>query len=51
MTLNPAKGEVYEYACHEGNYAMTSILAGARAAEKEGKPYDIGGGPGGEGSN
>jgi hypothetical protein len=25
---------VYEYACHEGNYAMASILAGARAAEK-----------------
>ena len=26
---------VYEYACHEGNYAMTGILAGARAAEKD----------------
>jgi hypothetical protein len=25
---------IYEYACHEGNYAMASILAGARAAEK-----------------
>jgi hypothetical protein len=25
---------IYEYACHEGNYAMSSILAGARAAEK-----------------
>jgi hypothetical protein len=25
---------IYEYACHEGNYAMRSILAGARAAEK-----------------
>ena len=25
---------VYEYACHEGNYAMSSILAGARAADK-----------------
>jgi hypothetical protein len=25
---------VYEYACHEGNYAMASILAGARADEK-----------------
>jgi hypothetical protein len=25
---------VYEYACHEGNYAMSGILAGARAAEK-----------------
>jgi hypothetical protein len=25
---------VYEYACHEGNYAMSGILAGARADEK-----------------
>jgi hypothetical protein len=25
---------VYEYACHEGNYAMAGILAGARADEK-----------------
>ena len=23
----------YEYACHEGNYAMTYILRGARAEE------------------
>jgi hypothetical protein len=50
MTLNPSKGEVYEYACHEGNYAMTGMLAGARAAEKEGRPYDFGGGQGGEGN-
>ena len=27
------KGPVYEYACHEGNYALTDILSGARAAE------------------
>jgi hypothetical protein len=25
---------IYEYACHEGNYAMASVLAGARAEEK-----------------
>jgi hypothetical protein len=25
---------IYEYACHEGNYAMSGILAGARAEEK-----------------
>jgi hypothetical protein len=25
---------VYEYACHEGNYGMTSILSGMRAEEK-----------------
>jgi hypothetical protein len=26
-------GQVYEYACHEGNYAMPGILAGSRAAD------------------
>ena len=26
--------ELVEYACHEGNYGMTNILSGARAAEK-----------------
>ena len=26
--------KIYEYACHEGNYAMPHILAGARAEEK-----------------
>jgi hypothetical protein len=25
---------IYEYACHEGNYAMSGILGGARAQEK-----------------
>ncbi len=29
------EGPVYEYACHEGNYAMVDILAGARAQEKK----------------
>jgi hypothetical protein len=29
-----ADGLIYEYACHEGNEAMTGILAGARAEEK-----------------
>ena len=27
---------IFEYACHEGNYSMTGILAGARAEEKAG---------------
>jgi hypothetical protein len=40
--LNAFKGQIYEYACHEGNYAMSGILAGARAAEKEGRIYDGG---------
>lgn len=30
-----AEGLIYEYACHEGNYAMFGILAGARAVEKK----------------
>lgn len=34
-TLTTPKGGVYEYACHEGNYAMEGILAGARLAERE----------------
>ena len=25
---------IYEYACHEGNYSMENMLAGARAQEK-----------------
>ena len=33
MQWNPEP--LYEYACHEGNYAMEVILAGARAAEAE----------------
>jgi hypothetical protein len=28
---------MYEYACHEGNYALPGILAGAREEEKAGK--------------
>ena len=29
------KGPIYEYACHEGNYAIEDILAGARKMEAE----------------
>jgi len=29
------QGPLLEYACHEGNYALTGILAGARAEEKK----------------
>jgi len=31
----PLGGVIYEYACHEGNYALPGILGGARAEEKE----------------
>ena len=34
-TFNTLNGRVYEYACHEGNYALPGILAGARQKEKE----------------
>jgi hypothetical protein len=30
-----AAGPVYEYACHEGNYAMPDILGGARKQESD----------------
>ena len=30
-----AKGNLYEYACHEGNYGLEGILAGARAEDAE----------------
>jgi hypothetical protein len=36
MALNETKGPMYEYACHEGNYALPGILAGARRTEKNG---------------
>ena len=35
VALNATKGPLYEYACHEGNYALPGILAGARNEEKE----------------
>jgi hypothetical protein len=34
VPMSKSEDPIYEYACHEGNYAMTGILAGARAAEK-----------------
>jgi hypothetical protein len=34
MTLRQASGQIYEYACHEGNYSLPGILAGARADER-----------------
>ncbi len=31
MVITALPGDIYEYACHEGNYAMPGILGGARA--------------------
>jgi hypothetical protein len=33
--MRKAAGPIFEYACHEGNYGLVDILAGARAAEKK----------------
>jgi hypothetical protein len=33
IRLKKTDGQIYEYACHEGNYAMEGILGGARAEE------------------
>ena len=30
-------GQVYEYACHEGNYSLPNVLGGARYQEKNEK--------------
>ncbi|HEX5263731.1 MAG TPA: hypothetical protein VFW13_09400 [Phenylobacterium sp.] len=34
MPLRATSGQLMEYACHEGNYALPGILAGARAEER-----------------
>ena len=31
----PAGEQVYEYACHEGNYGLEGVMSGARAQERE----------------
>jgi hypothetical protein len=35
IPMRPLEGQMFEYACHEGNYGMTNLLAGARALEAE----------------
>jgi hypothetical protein len=35
LPLVPSDGAIYEYACHEGNYALRDILAGAREEERK----------------
>ena len=44
--FHPLKGQVLEYACHEGNYALGGILSGAREEEKRaaaGKTAEVAG--------
>lgn len=35
VAMTKVAGNLYEYACHEGNYGMVNILRGARVAERE----------------
>lgn len=35
MSFNATDTKLYEYACHEGNYGLVGILAGARRAEMD----------------
>jgi len=39
LPMNQTAEQVFEYACHEGNYALPGILAGARRADAEGTGY------------
>jgi hypothetical protein len=46
IEMSKGEGPIYEYACHEGNYAMEGILSGARkreaqAAKKLARPSSI----------
>ena len=34
LAFNATSSHLYEYACHEGNYALPGILAGAREEER-----------------
>ena len=34
--MSKVDGQLYEYACHEGNYGMVNILRGERMAEARG---------------
>ncbi len=35
IPMVPLGGEIFEYACHEGNYGLQNILAGARQTEQQ----------------
>ena len=34
IPMTRTEAPLFEYACHEGNYGMTNLLAGARAQER-----------------
>ena len=39
LPMNNSGEQLFEYACHEGNYALPGILAGARRADADGVEY------------
>lgn len=46
LTMTRSTEKIYEYACHEGNYSLTNILRGYRAAKPaENKPLLVQGAP------
>jgi hypothetical protein len=42
LTFLPSNGQIYEYACHEGNYGMVNMLAGERAQGENGIRWFLG---------
>ena len=34
IPLKQSEGDIFEYACHEGNYGLEGILSGTRAQER-----------------
>jgi hypothetical protein len=37
IPMRKIPGPIYEYACHEGNYALPNVLRGARVSEQSGE--------------
>ncbi|MCW8196022.1 hypothetical protein F6455_14610 [Proteobacteria bacterium 005FR1] len=40
MVFNKTDDRIFEYACHEGNYALTNVLSGARKEERDQQTSD-----------
>lgn len=38
LIFQSSAAPIYEYACHEGNYSLSNILAGARRSERDNAP-------------
>ena len=42
IPMTRSRDQIFEYACHEGNYSMFTTLSSARALEKSGEEAEIG---------